>query len=133
MFKVLVMHMYLPKILVGVLLHGLLGHKGNWLKFVRQLCERNPSLKILLVDLRNHGDSTLLQVFKTETPAHLQLPGEGPNTVHECSKDIIRLCCSLDVKPDFVVGHSFGGKVASLVSEGLRDIERTPKQVEFLL
>lgn len=41
---------------------GLLGHKANWIKFARSLTQRNPSLKLLLVDLRNHGDTTQLQV-----------------------------------------------------------------------
>eukprot|EP01127_Copromyxa_protea_P009930 TRINITY_DN2383_c0_g1_i1.p1 TRINITY_DN2383_c0_g1~~TRINITY_DN2383_c0_g1_i1.p1 ORF type:complete len:268 (-),score=32.34 TRINITY_DN2383_c0_g1_i1:70-843(-) len=112
-----------PNAKVGVLVHGLLGHKGNWTKFVRTLVERNPEVKILLVDLRNHGESTLKMKDAGELPN---------NTLDACSKDIVRLCCHLDIQPDFLVGHSFGGKVVTLASEGLVDVGRPPNQVWIL-
>lgn len=37
---------------------------------------------------------------------------DPPHTVNSCATDLHRLCSELGVRPDAVLGHSFGGKVA---------------------
>eukprot|EP01126_Amoeba_proteus_P015092 TRINITY_DN1670_c0_g1_i19.p1 TRINITY_DN1670_c0_g1~~TRINITY_DN1670_c0_g1_i19.p1 ORF type:complete len:149 (-),score=25.85 TRINITY_DN1670_c0_g1_i19:737-1183(-) len=100
----------------ALVLHGLMGHKSNWLQFFNQYTRRNEGIRTLLVDLRNHGDSSL-----KECP--------GPHTLEACGQDIVRLCVTLDIRPDFIIGHSFGGKVAWKAAEFLHHIDRGPKQV----
>lgn len=78
------------------LLHGILGSKGNWASFARALVRRRPDLLLVLVDLRNHGDSE---------------GALGPHTLAACADDLDVLAAHLGA-PEAVVGHSFGGKVA---------------------
>lgn len=78
-------------------LHGILGSRGNWRGFARKLVEQYPDWRMVLVDLRGHGDSH-------GAPA--------PHTVAACAADLTRLARHLGQRPEAVIGHSFGGKVA---------------------
>ncbi|MCB9682317.1 MAG: alpha/beta hydrolase [Alphaproteobacteria bacterium] len=78
-------------------LHGILGSGRNWRSFARQLVERRPGWRAVLVDLRNHGDS------------HGQPP---PHTLEACADDLGALAGARGSGPRVLVGHSFGGKVA---------------------
>lgn len=77
-------------------LHGIMGSKQNWSRFVRHLSMRYPALSITSVDLRCHG----------LTPHFV-----GPHTVADCAADLDRLGVQIGY-PQAIIGHSFGGKVA---------------------
>ncbi len=83
-----------------LLIHGILGSKGNWRAFARRLVSRHPRWRVILADLRNHGS------FRDAEP---------PHTVEACARDILRMLGSLGRFPRLVWGHSFGGKVALLL------------------
>lgn len=78
-------------------LHGILGSARNWRTFARELARRHPAWRLVLVDLRNHGDS------RNAPP---------PHTLEACAADLAALAATLGVAPEAIVGHSFGGKVA---------------------
>jgi esterase len=80
-----------------VFCHGILGSGRNWRSFARRLIAAlDGQWCAVLVDLRNHGDSSR---------------AEPPHTVAACAEDLATL--SRTLRPfDAVVGHSFGGKVA---------------------
>lgn len=77
-------------------LHGILGSGRNWRSFARRLVRRHPGWRLILVDLRGHGGS----------PA-----GPPPHTVAACADDLEALADQIG-RPEVVLGHSFGGKVA---------------------
>ena len=89
---------------LGIVLHGILGAGRNWRAFARRLVAVRPGLRLLLVDLRNHGDSP-------------DLP--PPHTVAACADDVAALVAHQGVRPGLVVGHSFGGKVALALAQRL--------------
>jgi esterase len=72
--------------------HGILGSRRNWRSFARGLVAALPGWRVVVVDLRGHGDSSDLG---------------PPYTVAQCAQDL----ADLDLDPEVVVGHSFGGKV----------------------
>lgn len=78
-------------------LHGILGSRGNWRGFARSLVAAHPQWRLVLVDLRGHGESH---------------GAEAPHTVDACAADLARLARRLGHRPQAIVGHSFGGKVA---------------------
>lgn len=78
-------------------LHGILGSRGNWRGFARKLVEQHPDWRVVTIDLRGHGESH---------------GAPGPHTVAACAADLRRLAGHLGLRPEAVVGHSFGGKVA---------------------
>lgn len=78
-------------------LHGILGSRGNWRGFARALAAAHPDWRFVLVDLRGHGES------------HGAPP---PHTVTACAADLDRLARRIGHRPEAIVGHSFGGKVA---------------------
>lgn len=80
-----------------VMLHGILGRRRNLFGFARRFVKAFPHYQVLLVDIRNHGDS---QGF---TP---------PHTLDACAKDLRALFEHLSIKPRSLVGHSFGAGVA---------------------
>ncbi|GLE05490.1 hypothetical protein PINS_up014513 [Pythium insidiosum] len=77
-------------------LHGILGNKLNWRTFSQKLAAARPEWRFVTIDHRGHGDSPPL------TP---------PHTIDACADDLLRLADELQVEPDAVMGHSFGGKV----------------------
>ena len=74
------------------ILHGILGSGRNWRSFARQLAKQHPDWRFVLPDLRNHGQTG---------------PLPGPHRLSDCADDLQALPA-----PDWVMGHSFGGKVA---------------------
>lgn len=82
---------------VAWILHGILGSGNNWRGFARRMVDRHPAWRVVLVDLRNHGDS------------HGAPP---PHTLRACADDLWDLSAQLGGPPRLLVGHSFGGKVA---------------------
>ncbi|MCK6569957.1 alpha/beta hydrolase [Myxococcota bacterium] len=87
----------------ALVLHGILGSARNWAGFARRLAPRLPGWRLVLVDLRNHGDS------------HGQPP---PHTLAACAADLVDLCAARGLEPEAVIGHSFGGKVALAYASG---------------
>lgn len=81
---------------VAFVLHGILGSGTNWRSFVRRLVTAHPTWLFVLVDLRNHGDST---------------GAPPPHTVAACAADLAALAEHRGLEPSLVCGHSFGGKV----------------------
>ena len=78
------------------LLHGIFGSGNNWRGFVQRLLEERPDLRIILIDLRNHGSSPH---FFNE------------NTVMQSAIDVLDLQRVVGTF-QAVIGHSFGGKIA---------------------
>ena len=77
-------------------LHGIFGSFRNWRSFALRLHRQQQNFRIVLIDLRCHGDSSGQQ---------------APHTLAACAQDILALARSIG-HPDVVIGHSFGGKVA---------------------
>ncbi|MGD8495763.1 MAG: alpha/beta hydrolase, partial [Gemmatimonadales bacterium] len=92
-------------------LHGFLGSGRNWSSFARRLAELRPDWRVVLVDLRLHGDSLGL---------------EGPHTIAAAAEDVVELhAASGDpALPAAVLGHSLGGKVALAVTKRMRPAPR---------
>lgn len=88
-----------------IFLPGIMGTKKNLEHFVKKFLEKMPQTSALIFDLRNHGESS----------KHCE-----PYTVDACAKDVAEAINVLGLKPKAVIGHSFGGKVALLVSEKLK-------------
>lgn len=78
-------------------LHGLLGSRSNWRAIATRFVAARPGWGALLVDLRMHGES---QDFPP------------PHTIESAAQDLIALEGISGIRPDAVLGHSFGGKVA---------------------
>jgi len=76
--------------------HGILGTRANWRGIARRFVEARPGWGVVLVDLREHGDS-------------LGLP--APHTVVAAAADLDELERALTVPIGGALGHSFGGKV----------------------
>lgn len=81
---------------LALILHGILGSRRNWASLGRRLEKAHPQWRFALVDLRNHGDSNGFT---------------APHTLAACAADLDALSSTLG-RPDAVIGHSFGGKVA---------------------
>lgn len=103
----------------GVWLHGLLGSNSNWVNGARQVVQSCRDWKFLLPQLRNHG---LDRSGAAASP---------PHTITECVGDLIDLLQvqANGTRPDMVIGHSFGGKVAL---EYLRTTSHNPDSVWLL-
>jgi esterase len=80
-----------------LMLHGIYGRGRNWLAVARSLVERRPDWSCWLADMRHHGD------------AHA---GGDAGTLDALAGDIEAWGADQGVRPDAVLGHSFGGKVA---------------------
>jgi pimeloyl-ACP methyl ester carboxylesterase len=78
-------------------LHGALGSGQNFSRFAQKLARVRPEYRYVLVDLRQHGQSS-------GAPA--------PNTLAACAADLVSLGRFLNHEPEVLIGHSFGGKVA---------------------
>ncbi len=80
-----------------LVLHGILGSGRNLRTFAQRLAVVHPQLRLWLVDLRNHGDSQ---------------GAPPPHTIAACCADLDALCAARKLRPAWVIGHSYGGKVA---------------------
>lgn len=78
-------------------LHGVFGAGRNWRSVARRLAEGEPAWSGILADLRLHGDS-------------VGFP--PPHTIAACAEDVVAMTAAGGSRPDVVLGHSFGGKVA---------------------
>ena len=76
-----------------MILHGLFGSARNWQGIARQL---GTDYRLLLVDLRNHGNS----------------PHHNKTGYTDMAEDIKALMRVLDMDKVALLGHSMGGKVA---------------------
>ena len=82
---------------IAFVLHGIFGSLRNWRGMAQHMVRRHPDWRLVLVDLRNHGDS---------------VGAPPPHTVAACADDLARLASQLGAPPELIIGHSFGGKVA---------------------
>lgn len=82
-----------------VLLHGLTGHRDDFLPQLPLLAARLPGFRILAPDLRGHGDST-----HGHDPARY--------TFSCLVEDLVRFFDHAGVARGHLLGHSFGGMVA---------------------
>jgi pimeloyl-ACP methyl ester carboxylesterase len=89
--------------------HGILGSASNWRTFARRLVADLPGWRLVLVDLRAHGDSPR---------------GAPPHTVAACADDLAELAAARGRGPDVLIGHSFGGKVVLLAAERLPSVRQ---------
>ena len=84
-----------------VFLHGILGSKQNLRSFARKVANSFPETTCYLVDLPAHGDSPNAS------------PVASSATVQFCAEEVARLLVEdLNVRPNVICGHSFGGKVS---------------------
>jgi 3-oxoadipate enol-lactonase len=82
-----------------VLLHGFCGSSSYWDKIIPEL---SNEFRLLLVDLRGHGQSS------TES---------SPFTIDDLAKDVKEILDSLKLGQVFMFGHSLGGYVTLSVVE----------------
>lgn len=78
-----------------VFVHGLLGQGRNFHTIAKTLVTRDPSLRIAMVDLPNHGRSPW-----TGSIDYVDMAAEVADTVRQWSPD----------RPVALVGHSMGGR-----------------------
>lgn len=88
-------------------LHGIYGAGRNWGSVARKLVEARPEWGALLVDLRQHGDSTGFS---------------PPHTLEAAAGDLRGLPHGGRVRA--VLGHSFGGKVALAYARDAETVEQ---------
>eukprot|EP00962_Isochrysis_galbana_P060424 scaffold34873_cov73-Isochrysis_galbana.AAC.1 len=81
-----------------VVVHGLLGSGSNFQSWASRLSEdcaaKGKPRRVLLVDLRNHGDSDHAPTMSFE----------------EMAADVLRLLDELGIRRAVLCGHSLGGK-----------------------
>ena len=109
-----------------VLVHGFLGAGRNLTTLAKRLAERDASLRIVVPDLRGHGESPALR----ESDDHYSL-----------ARDLLALTQTLALPVPFeIMGHSLGGRVAlalaSLAPDALSaitllDISPSPTEGRF--
>lgn len=87
-----------------VILHGLFGSRRNWLTLARQL---STHARVLVVDLRNHGDS----------------PHAPSMFWEELAEDVLHVLDRAGIDQALMAGHSMGGKVAMTFAN--RHVART--------
>ncbi|MEW5304667.1 MAG: hypothetical protein WDW36_007262 [Sanguina aurantia] len=106
----------------AVLVHGILGKRQNMQSFAKLLLAEFPSWQILMVDLRCHGESVILRERQ-----------KGPDDLSTAASDVLGLLRQLQLFPNILIGHSFGGKVVmSMVQQfGAQSLPR-PVQVWVL-
>jgi len=82
-----------------VLLHGLTGHRDDFLPVMPRLRDRHPGLWIVAPDLRGHGDAT-----------HAGDP--ATHTFERLVADLQALLDARGISRCHLLGHSFGGMVS---------------------
>lgn len=87
-------------------LHGIYGAGRNWASVARSLVGERPEWGVVLVDLREHGESRGF---------------EPPHTLERTAADLAQLG---EAPLRAVLGHSFGGKVALLRARADPSIEQ---------
>ncbi len=76
-----------------ILVHGLFGSGANWAGIAKRLA---PERRVLVPDLRNHGDS----------------PWDGRMDYQAMARDLTALLDRLGLRRAHLAGHSMGGKAA---------------------
>lgn len=90
-------------------LHGIMGNSKNLSGFAQKLVQEISQISCLIFDLRNHGQSS----------RHWP-----PYSVSACAQDVVMAIKKLELKPQKLIGHSFGGKVAVLAADKLEGLEQ---------
>jgi esterase len=85
------------------MLHGIFGSGRNWGSVARRVVRARPEWGVVLIDLRQHGQSR-------------RFP--PPHTIEAAAADLGELTDYMGTAPTAVLGHSFGGKVALLFAGG---------------
>ena len=80
------------------ILHGLFGSSDNWMTLGRQFAEK---YKVILVDMRNHGQSPQSEIWNYESMAD----------------DIFKLAENAGYSKIKLIGHSMGGKVGMTMAD----------------
>ncbi len=91
-----------------VILHGLFGSRRNWLTLAKQLA---ASARVIVVDLRNHGDSPHVPTMYWD----------------EMADDVHQVLNKCGLERALIAGHSMGGKVAMTFAN------RFPERTDALL
>ncbi len=86
-----------------VILHGLYGSSDNWMSIAREL---SKDYRVILVDQRNHGQS----------------PHSMSHTYNDMAKDLKELLDKLAIERVSLLGHSMGGKTATLFTSQYPDM-----------
>lgn len=82
-----------------ILLHGILGSKGNWNSLAKQYVEKTqPKRKIFALDARNHGDSS----------------HNFSHTYEDMILDLRQFFTELNIEKACILGHSMGGRTGML-------------------
>jgi pimeloyl-ACP methyl ester carboxylesterase len=89
-----------------VMLHGIYGRGRNWQGIARALVERRPEYACLLVDLPYHGESGA---------------ATHGDTIAGVASDVGSWLDAASTRPQAVLGHSYGGKVALALATHFRD------------
>jgi len=76
-----------------VIAHGLYGSSDNWISIAKELAQKH---QVILVDLRNHGQS----------------PHSNSHSYSDLADDLFELFNKLNLTQATLVGHSMGGKAA---------------------
>ncbi len=93
-----------------ILLHGLFGSSDNWVTFARKL-SADINRRILVPDLRNHGQSPHHSVFSFDAMV---------DDLHELMQDY-------QIDRPAIMGHSLGGKII------LKSLEEAPNNFSKII
>ncbi len=80
-----------------LILHGLFGLSDHWIGVAKRL---SSDFRVIIPDLRNHGQSLHHHEMNLEA----------------MSNDILELLQKLNISKIMVIGHSMGGKLATMIA-----------------